>query len=571
MAKNLSIKMTIQELKNLRETEDKVEFKEAKRNFEFAGGKHIDPSERRKCVLGYTVAFANEGGGMLVLGMKDQHPHEVVGTTFAENKIGNMEDEIFERLDIRVKIEELFEKGKRVLVFKIPSRPIGSTLKFEGVPLMRIGDSLRVMSDSEVFRILSEREPDFSVTICEGLTFDDLDPEAIAVMKERYAVKQENPTFKTLPDLQILSDLELIENGKLNHAALILLGSRKTIRKYLPNAAVTIEYRLHQSMIPYTARQEFQEALFKAIDKIWAYIDQPASNPQLHIRDKFYIYDIKSFDEEVIREAVINSCIHRSYSHTDDVFIKQYPDEIIITNSGGFPYGVSKENILTVNSHPRNKRLTEVLQKTGLIERSGQGVDKMFYLCLMQSKPLPDYSHTDSTQVELRIKAKIIDNAFYLFVNKIQSDRTDKLNVFDLLTLDKVRQGISTDMNELSVEKLQRESLIKSQSSADRKFVLGDLYYEISRQPAYIKDYRTIDLKTITKCFENEKEVSMMDFVEAFRNKLSREQVRYLVSKLEDNELIVRLGGGRSIKYQIGKNRDIEKTVFEYFNEKLSQ
>jgi len=32
--------MTVQELKKLRETEDKVEFKEAKRDFNFAGGSH---------------------------------------------------------------------------------------------------------------------------------------------------------------------------------------------------------------------------------------------------------------------------------------------------------------------------------------------------------------------------------------------------------------------------------------------------------------------------------------------------------------------------------------------------
>ena len=557
--------MTVRELKKLRETEDKVEFKEAKQNFSFAGGKHADPAERRKCVLGYTVALANEGGGLLVFGMKDKHPHEVTGTTFAEGKTGEMEDEIYERLSIRVKIEELFENDKRVLVFKIPSRPVGSPLQFEGVSLMRIGDSLRVMSNDELFRILSEREPDFSATVCDGLTFDDLDTEAIAVMKERYATKQGNQAFRTLPDLQVLSDLELIENGKLNHAALILLGTRKALRKYLPNAAVTVEYRLDHSMIPYTARQEFQEPLFTAIDKIWAYINQPASNPLLHIRDRFNIYDIKSFNEEVIREAVINACIHRSYSFSDDVFIKQYPDEIIITNAGGFPSGVSVENILTVNSRPRSKRMTEVLQKTGFIERSGQGVDKMFYLCLMQSKPLPDYSHTDFTQVDLRLKAKIIDNAFYLFVNKTQDNRTEKLNVFDLLTLDRVRQGISTDLPDLSVEKLQREGLIKSQSSADKKYVLGDMYYEIAQQSAYIKDYRTIDLQIVARCFEKAKEVSMKDFVEAFDKLLTREQIRYLISKIEEDSLISKEGNGRWTKYFVNQRIDNKRNIFEQF------
>jgi ATP-dependent DNA helicase RecG len=324
-------------------------------------------------------------------------------------------------------------------------------------------------------------------------------------------------------------------------------------------------------MIPYTARQEFQEPLFLAIDRIWAYINQPASNPLLHFRNKFNIYDIKSFNEDVVREAIINACVHRSYNFSDDVFIKQYPDELIITNAGGFPSGVSKENILTVNSRPRSKRLTEVLQKTGIIERSGQGVDKMFALCLMESKPLPDYSHTDFTQVDLRLKATIIDGAFYLFLNKIQGERTNKLNVFDLLTLDKVRQGISTGLFETSVEKLLREGLIKSQSSADKKYVLCDLYYEIANQPAYTKEYRTLDLQIIAGCFEKSKEISMKEFVEAFGNQLSREQIRYLVSKLEDNQLVERVGGGRSVKYRLNANGDMGKTVFELFNEILSK
>jgi hypothetical protein len=165
--------------------------------------------------------------------------------------------------------------------------------------------------------------------------------------------------------------------------------------------------------------------------------------------------------------------VHRSYAFSDDVFIKQYPDEIIITNAGGFPPGVSKENILTVNSRPRSKRLTEVLQRTDLIERSGQGVDKMFSLCIMESKPLPNYSNTDATQVDLRLKAKIIDGSFYLFLNKVQSERKEELNVFKLLTLNNIRQGISTGLHEASVEKLQREGFNASQFVGHNLFYIG--------------------------------------------------------------------------------------------------
>ena len=79
-----------------------------------------------------------------------------------------------------------------------------------------------------------------------------------------------------------------------------------------------------------------------------------------------------------------------------DVVIKQYLDSITITNAGSFPSGVDMNNILTVNSVPRSKLMSEVLQKTGLVERSGQGVEKMFYNCIMEGKALPDYSGTDS-------------------------------------------------------------------------------------------------------------------------------------------------------------------------------
>lgn len=54
---------------------------------------------------------------------------------------------------------------------------------------MRTGESLRAMSDVDIFRILSEQEPDFSAKICEGLTIEDLDKEAIAEMKNPICAK----------------------------------------------------------------------------------------------------------------------------------------------------------------------------------------------------------------------------------------------------------------------------------------------------------------------------------------------------------------------------------------------
>jgi len=39
--------------------------------------------------------------------------------------------------------------------------------------------------------------------------------------------------------------------------------------------------------------------------------------------------------------------------------------------------GVSEDNILTVSSKPRNRRVMEILEKTGEVERSGQGFEEI--------------------------------------------------------------------------------------------------------------------------------------------------------------------------------------------------
>ena len=53
----------LRRLSLLKESEDHIEFKEAKHNFEYNGGSHKDPKERRHCILGYVAALANEKGG----------------------------------------------------------------------------------------------------------------------------------------------------------------------------------------------------------------------------------------------------------------------------------------------------------------------------------------------------------------------------------------------------------------------------------------------------------------------------------------------------------------------------
>jgi ATP-dependent DNA helicase RecG len=545
--------MTIRELQHLREAEDKIEFKEAKRNFPYNGGSHNSQEDRRKCYLGYVVAFANEGSGTLVLGMADQLPHEVVGSDFAEGETGALEDDVYGKLGIRIRTEELFDtKGLRVLVTHIPARPLGRTLKFEGVPLMRIGDSLRNMSDEEVFAILSEQEPDFSAKICDGLTRGNLDEAAIQKMKETYARKQKNPNFLQLSIDQVLTDLKLSENEKLTNAALILLGKKDIILQKLPQCKIIWEFRNSEHQIHHDSRETIEEPLFIAIDRIWQLINQPTLNKKYPIQSDAYIFDLYDFNETVIREAVLNAVAHRDYTITSEVVIKQYPNKIIINNPGGFPKGVNIENILTVSSTPRSRLMTEILEKTGLVERSGQGVDKIFSITLSEGKAEPDYRNSDMYQVSLSLKTEIIDKAFHIFISKYQaSEKEPKLGVEQIITLHKILSGVSHQLNQEIVAQLEKLGLIQKTSNHTNRFILSEEYQILVNDALKIgKRYTVKEIEHLLLALQgNEFKVGDLEkLLEIFSN---RNQIKYILEKMIEDKIVKTEGKFRGTKYSL--------------------
>ncbi|MFR4276457.1 MAG: ATP-binding protein [Bacteroides thetaiotaomicron] len=566
--------MNIEDLKNLKESEDKVEFKEAKHNFSWAGSEHTEQVERRKCYLGYVVALANEGGGKLVMGMKDDIPHEVVGTDFAEGLTGNLIDETYARLGIRVRMEELWEDKKRVLIIHVPSRPVGKLLKFEGVPLMRTGESLRNMSDEEMFAILSEQEPDFSAKICEGLTIGDLDDTAIQKMRESYSQKQNNPHFLSLSKEQLLTDLKLLAGNKLNFAALTLLGKREIIQQKLPQSKIVWEYRNTESQIHHDARESIEEPLFIGIDKIWQLINQPALNRKHPIQSGAYIFDLYDFNEAVVREAILNAVAHRDYTITSEVVVKQYPTKIEINNPGGFPKGVTIDNLITVSSTPRNRLITEILEKTGLVERSGQGVDKIFSITLSEGKNYPDYSKSDAYQVSLTLKSEIVDKAFHIFINQYQiSDKEPKLGVEQILALSKIRDGLFQQLKPEIVTQLEEIGLIQRVSGHTNRFTLSEEYNALIDENSKIGNYIVKEVEQLLLVIQgNTLKIGAIE--KHMEEYLNRNQLKYLTGKLVDDDILTKSGSGNQTTYSLAESyqslrgNDLFKSVFDVLRSK---
>lgn len=555
-------KLTIEHLKTLRESEDKVEFKRAAQgNFAYDGGSKPNPKDRRKCILGYVTALCNEGGGYLVLGMEDAYPHQVVGTKQNKGAIGELESNIYRDISIRPSIYELYEdettKERRVLVIDVPGRPIGKLFRFEDVPLMRVGEELKPMSDEEIFKILQEQEPDFSSEICSTVSINDLDTEAIRILKQKYATKQKNPNFLTLPDEQVLSDLQLMKEGKVTYAALILVGKREKLIELLPQASVILEYRKSENLVPYDNRYTYSEPFYKMIDMLWHDIN--LRNDKIDVNDNSYIFNIPFFNEDVIREAINNAIAHRDYRRTSETVIKQYPQKLIVMNAGGFPLGVSIDNLLRVQSTPRNRLLADVLEKTGVVERSGQGIDKIFKNTLSEGKDSPDYSHSDSFRVELHLSAVIKDKAFALFLESEQRDLAeDRLSVFDVISLNEVRQGKSQSVEKDSIEKLLSCGLIEKRGrTRGTYYILSKSYYEFSGQEGEysqkddwgINQVMSVIMPHLTKFGK----AKMKDFAKLLDGHLTRRQVRTVIDKLVTSQFLIKEGEGASTTYKIAE------------------
>lgn len=554
---------TLEELKYCKESEDKIEFKKGEGgNISYNGGSKSVPAERRRCILGYITALCNEQGGALVIGMDDQYPHKVIGTKQNEGSIGLLESKIYKDTGIRPKVYELYEdetsRTGRVLVIEVPARPIGMVFKFEDVALMRVGEELQPMSDEMFLSIIQEKEPDFSQQICRNATLDDLDNNAIRILKEKYAKKQNNPRFLTLDKEQILSDLNLIVDGKITNAAVILLGQEEFLKKELPHSAVMLEYRHTESQITFDNRIAYRQPFYLMIDQLWHDID--LRNGTFPIKEGPYIFDVPYFNEEVIRESINNAITHRDYRRDSETIIKQYPQKLSIINAGGFPHGVTLDNILTVPSTPRNRLLADVLSKTGIVERSGQGVDKIFYNTLSEGKQAPDYSNSDAFKVELMLSATIQDKAFALFIESTQQTlpEDNKLSVFEIIALDKLRQGIKHIDKSVLQQLKERKLIEKRGKTSDTYYILCRSYYEFTGNEAEYARKSDWNLNQTTAIIlpylEKYHKAKMGDFVNLMDGHLTRKQVRVYIQQMIKQNILVSQGKGSATIYQISED-----------------
>lgn len=418
--------MTIAELLEAKEGEH-IQFKEAKNRFSF--------NEAAQCCC----ALANCGGGKLVFGITDKRPRSVVGSN-AFDQPERTRMGLIDKLKIMIDFQVCEEQGKRILIFDVAGRPLGLPVQYEGVAWWYEGDSLIPIPEEIRRKIYAEAGFDFSGSVCPYADIDDLDESAIEAFREKWVEKSGNRRILSLSKEQLLQDCEAITDDGVTYAALILFGKRQALGKYLPQAELIFEYRSTDASGPASQREEFRVGFFACFNRLWELIN--LRNDKQHYQEGFFVYDIPTFNERVIREAILNAVSHRNYQMGGSVFIRQYRDRLVVESPGGFPNGISLDNILN-RQLPRNRRIAEILALCGLVERSGQGMNIIYELSIKEAKELPDFTGTDENFVSITLHGLVLDVKMLSLINQIGNAQMETLSTEDFLVINTIYHEMS--------------------------------------------------------------------------------------------------------------------------------
>jgi len=534
---------TIQALLQATEGEH-LEFKAAKKSFRF--------EELAK----YAAALANAGGGSIVLGVTDKRPRQVVGTQ-AFGQPERTRRDLIDRLRLGVTFDLLLHPDGRVLVFHVPPRPVGMAVSHKGIYWMREGDSVVPMSQDRLRRIFEEAGRDFSAEVCQAASVTDLDPAAIEEFRQRWIAKSGNQNLANLPTEQLLCDAEALVDGRLTYAALVLLGTRGALARHLGQAEVVFEYRSSDASGPAQQRIEFRQGFFGFYDGLWEAIN--LRNDVQHYQEGLFVFDVDTFSERCVREAILNAVSHRDYQLAGSVFVRQYSRRIEIVSPGGLPVGITLGNILDRQS-PRNRRIANLFAKCGLVERSGQGMNLIFEDCIRESKPTPDFAGTDQYQVAIALHGTVENPEFLRFLEQVGKEKLASFSTRDWQVLGclsrghKIHEACKQRLNRLLdlgvIERVSRE-----------KFVLARRYYRLVGKAGEYTRKRGLDRETNKQLLlkhirsAGDDGSPMRELIQVLPA-LSRGRVKALVQELARESLIHVSGRKRGARWYPGPATD---------------
>jgi len=358
-----------------------------------------------KSLLETVCAFANEpglGGGWLLLGVTREElalfpAYEIQGLDHPDKISADLASQaagIFNR-PLRLDIQAEVLDGKTVIAVFVPEaapqdKPL--YLKAQGLPrgaFRRIGSTDQHCTDDDLIALYQGRQHEsFDAGLVPDGTLDDFSPEALA--DYRQSRRDTNPDAEELrwsdeDLLQALGCVRLNEHGKWQPtvAGLVLFGKPVALRRTFPMTRVDYIRVPGREWVPDPERRfdslELRDPLFRLIRRVQAAILDDLPKAFGLDEGDLQRTDSPIVPQRVIREAVVNALMHRSYRSHAPVQIIRYSNRLEIRNPG-FSLK-SPDHLGEPGSLPRNPKLAAALYDTRFAETKGSGVRVMREMC----------------------------------------------------------------------------------------------------------------------------------------------------------------------------------------------
>ncbi len=400
------------------------------------------------------VCLANGAGGVLLVGVEDDGTvsgarprHESVTDP---NRLAAMIQNRTEPAHA-VEVALVEYEGSEVIVITIPPADPGPIATKSGMYVKRaIGSDGKPqcvpMSPHEIISMgLVTRGIDYATSSAAGATQDDLDHAEFDRFRRLCSRSPGQDGLSRLSDQDILRALGLApRDAQVTLGAILLFGRKEAVQRWIPNAEFLFQ-DLRRG--PSALSLRLQGPLFQIAEELGHLLD--LRNTTTELMAGMVRIELDLIAETTRRESVANALVHRDYTELGPTTVSLTDSDLIVSNPGGFPPGVTIDNILD-QSRPRSLVLADAFQRAGIVDRKGKGVNEMFETQLRAGRDAPDYSGSSSAMVSVSVPLGTSDLDLVRFLLTFENDRQRSLTLDELRVVHEVKAGGSATNNELS-------------------------------------------------------------------------------------------------------------------------
>jgi predicted HTH transcriptional regulator len=341
-------------------------------------------------VLETVCSFLNTAGGTLVVGIEDE-TKGVLGVNDVEKQEEKLANAVAGSIEPQptVQLEIVTHEGRDLLLLRASYAAGPFFVRSKGETkgtFVRIGSNSLPASPEKIAELERARQMGaWDQEPVPGLAREDLDHEAI---KRWLGLVGERPTDAKLRGLGVLVEYA----GRLvpTRAGVILFGREHAI--HFPDAQIrSVVFRGADKSRPVVRGEDNDGTVLDGIEEAVRFIERNTDR-LVEITGRTRRQERDLYPSVAVREVLNNAVAHADYAvEGASILVALFSDRLEISSPGTWPPGFSREDFESGVSLRRNKAISRVLMRVGVIEGYGSGYDRVIAACRDEGYPEPEW------------------------------------------------------------------------------------------------------------------------------------------------------------------------------------